>query len=120
MCARQSIADLSSVVIFLACDALGIEGSAVRGFRGPGRLEKLAVVVGGTGLGVIAGGGAGLSPLSSPFSVSEQGVDTGAGAASNGGGRGDQRGHFFASSESSATSTTSLENQKRVHTVQKT
>ena len=106
ICARQSIADLSSVVIFLACDGLGIEGSTVRGFRGPGRFDpRVDVAVDNTaGLGSTAGdtdGDGGLSPfvVSSPFS--EEGVVAVAG-------RGDQRGHFFASSDSSGTSTTSL------------
>lgn len=102
-------------MIFLACDALGIEGSVVRGFRGPGRFTPgVDVVVGTSGLVSTAGGGAGLSPLPSPCSFSEEedaeaDSDVGRGC---GCGCGDQRGHFFASSESSGTSTTSLEGKK--------
>lgn len=120
-CARQSIADLSSVVIFLACDALGIEGSAVRGFRGPGRFTTGVdvAVVGAVGLGSRAGGSAELSPLSlsSSCPFSEEGVDAGADSDVR---RGcdDQRGHFFASSESSGTSTTSLEEKQKEKKVQ--
>jgi len=113
-CARHSIADLSSVVIFLACDALGIKGSAVRDFRGPGRFAPgVGVVVtgGGAGLGSV-GGGAALSPVPSTSPLSGIGVAAAAGTASDvARGGGDQRGHFFASSESSGTSTTSLRSQ---------
>ena len=91
-------------MIFLACDALGITGSAVRGFRGPGRFDP-GVGVETTGMGSAAGAGAELSPVvfPSPISVSERGVGVDSG---------NKRGHFFASSESSGTSTMSLEKRR--------
>lgn len=114
-CARHSIADLSSVVIFLACDALGITGSAVRDFRGPGRFApNVGVVVASSGAGPglgSAGGGTALSHV--PSSVSPLSRQVVGMASDVGRGGDDKRGHFFASSESSGTSTTSLNKAKR-------
>lgn len=89
----------------------------VRGFRGPGRLAPCVDVAGdGTAAVEAMGGGVGLLPFplassfTASFPFSQEGVDAEADAASNvGSGRGAHRGHFLASSESSGTSTMSLE-----------
>ena len=107
-------------MIFLACDALGTGGSAVRGFRGPGRFGAPGVDVAAddVGSGTTAGGGAGLSALPSSAQAVELELDASADTASGGREGGDQRGHLVASSEPSSTSTTSLKGVKgRAHGV---
>ena len=100
------MADLSSVVSFFAFWCPGSGASVVLGFRGPGRLgaagfEELVEAVGG--VEVLATGGVDVDAdrAGSVFSVF---------AVNCIGGDGGElyRGHFFASTESSGTSVTSL------------
>lgn len=119
------MADLSSVVSFLALAGSGNGASFVLGFRGPGRLDGLSEVAAGVGFdddddGETNGSEGSVEDVGCPLVVvPEGGASTPTSSFFNSSpsvAGGFQSGHFLASSESSGTSTTSLHSRRKTRT----
>lgn len=97
--ARQSMADLSSVVSFLTGSFFeGMSASLLLALRGPGRFARGFAATGEA----VEGSGTSVTPLASDVEATVD-VDTSLASVN-----GFHRGHFLASSESAGTSFTSL------------